>query len=115
MLRRASEALAREAVRDVWTRLWESRPLRVAWASAVVVLVICHIGVTELRSRRASATKQTAQSAREGNGELAAIGHLPRLDERARPLLGMGAYRLAEEPESERIAPAKGKGKESAS
>ncbi|HQR66777.1 MAG TPA: hypothetical protein PLB02_05235, partial [Thermoanaerobaculia bacterium] len=30
----AREALAEEAGRDVWTRIWESRPLRVAWAAA---------------------------------------------------------------------------------
>jgi hypothetical protein len=106
----ARQALAREAGRDVWTRIWESRLLRVAWALSVVVLVICHVGIAELRSGRASAARQAAQSAREGNGELAAFGRLPRLDENARPLLGAGAYRLAEEPESERIAPAKGKG-----
>jgi hypothetical protein len=115
VLRGARQALAREAGRDVWTRILESRPLRVAWAVSVAVLVLCHVGITETRSGPASAARQAAQSAREGNGELAAFGRLPRLDENARPLLGAGAYRLAEEPESERIAPAKGKGKESAS
>ena len=115
VLRGAKEALTREAGRDVWTRLWESRALRVAWASAVVVLVLCHIGITEMRSGRASAARQAAQSGRDGNGELAGIGRLPRLDENARPLVGAGAYRLAEELESEHIAPADGKGKESAS
>lgn len=114
-LRGARQALAREAGRDLWTRIWESRPLRVAWAVSAGVLVICHIGITEVRSARTPAAGQTARAVREGNGELAAIGRLPRLDEHARPLLGMGAYRLAEEPEPGRIAPAKGKGKENAS
>jgi RNA polymerase sigma-70 factor, ECF subfamily len=115
VLRGAREALARETGRDVWTRIWESRPLRVAWAWAVVVLVICHVGITELRSARSSATRYVAQAAREGSGELGEIGQQPRLDENARPLLGVGAYCLAEEPESSHTAPTRGKGKESAS
>jgi hypothetical protein len=114
-LRGARQALAREAGRDVWTRIWESRPLRVAWFVSAGVLVICHIGITELRSGRVPAARLMAESAREGHGELAAFGPLARLDENARPLLGMGVYRLFEELQSERIAPAKGNGKESAS
>lgn len=115
VLRGARQALAREAGRDVWTRLWESRPLRVAWAVSIVVLVACHVGLTELRSGRTPIAAQTARAARGGNGELAAFGGLPRLDEKARPLLGAAAYRLVDESEPDRIAPAKGKGKESAS
>jgi hypothetical protein len=115
VLRGARQALAREAGRDVWTRIWESRPLRIAWAVSAGVLVICHIGITEVRSTRTPTAGQTARAAREGNGELAAFGGLARLDEKARPLLGAAAYRLVEESEPDRIAPAKGKGKESAS
>ena len=111
----ARDALTREAGRDAWTRIWESRPLRITWAVAVVVLVICHAGITELRSVSARDGTQTAGAAREGNGELAAIARLPRLDGDARPLLGAEAYRLAEEPGSRRLAPAKGKGRDSAS
>jgi hypothetical protein len=114
-LRGARQALAREAGRNVWTRIWESRPLRIVWAVAVVVLVICHAGITELRSVSARVGTQTARAAREGNGELAAIARLPRLDGNARPFLGMEAYQLAEEPGPRRFAPGKGKGKESAS
>ena len=115
VLRGAREALAREAGRDLWTRMWESRPLRLAWGISVSVLVICHIGITVVRPAPSPAGGQTARAAREGNGELAAIERLPRLDENAQPLLGMGAYRLAEQPESKPVAPATGAGKESAS
>jgi len=115
VLRGAREAFVREAVRDIWTRIWESRPLRVAWAVLAGVLVICHISITELRSTRTPARGQTAGAEREGNGELAAIGRLPRLDEGARPLIGTEAYRVVEEQEADRRSPATGNGKESAS
>jgi hypothetical protein len=109
----ARAALTREAARDAWTRVWESRPLRIAWAVAVVVLVICHAGITELRSASARAGTQTARAVREGNGELAAIARLPRLDGNAQPLVGVEAYRLVEERQS--IRPPTAKGRESAS
>jgi hypothetical protein len=114
-LRGAREALARAAGPDSWTRIWESRPLRVAWAVSAGMLVICHIGITGLRSARTPPAGQTAQAAREGNGELAAIGRLPRVDDGARPLIGTEAYRVVEEQEADRTLPGTGKGKESAS
>jgi hypothetical protein len=115
VLRGARQALAREVGRDAWTRIWESRPLRIAWAVSAGVLVICHIGITEVRSARTPTAGQTARAAREGNGELAAIGRLPRLDENARPLIGAGAYVVLEGYELDDRASAKRKGKESAS
>jgi hypothetical protein len=115
VLRGARRALAHEAGRDVWTRIWESRPLRVAWALSVVVLAVCHFGITELRSGPASAARQAAQSGRAGNGEVAAIGRLPRLDENARPLIGAGTYLVFEGQGAHDRTSAKGKGKESAS
>ena len=79
VLRGAREALAREAGRDIWTRIWESRPLRVAWGISVSagILVICHVGITGLRSGRTPAAGQTTRAAREGNGELTAIAGSP--------------------------------------
>jgi len=114
-LRGAREALAREAGRDLWTRIWESRPLRVAWAVSAAVLVVCHIGITELRSGRTPAVGQAARAAREANGEVAAIGRLPRLDAGARPLIGTEAYRVVEEQEGNHMLPRTRGGKESAS
>jgi hypothetical protein len=114
-LRGARQVLTREAARDVWTRIWESRPLRIAWAVSVVVLVLCHFSITELRSVSGKAGTQTAGVARDGNGELAAIARLPRLDGNARPLLGARAYRLAEEVAGGRMGPANSKGKENRS
>lgn len=114
-VRGAREAMVCEAARDAWTRIWESRPLRIAWAVSVVALVLCHLSITELRSVSGKAGTQTARVAREGNGELAAIARLPQLDGNARPLLGGRAYRLVEEPAGERMAPAKSKGKENRS
>jgi hypothetical protein len=111
----ARDALTREAGRDAWTRIWESRPLRIAWVSAVVVLVVFNIGITELRSRRSSDGTQAARAERRANGELAAIGRLPRLDESARPLIGTETYRVVEKQEVDRALPAMGNRKESAS
>jgi hypothetical protein len=114
VLRGAREALAREAARDAWTRIWESRPLRVAWGLSVVVLVICNVGIGELRSPRRAAEGPAARSARDGNGEVA-LGRLPRLDENARPLIGAATYRLIEQSESDRGVLPTPKGKENAS
>jgi hypothetical protein len=115
VLRGAREALAREAERDIWTRIWESRPLRLAWGISVSVLVICNVALGELRAGRRGPATPPPGSVHEGYRELTAVERLPRLDEDAQPLLGMGVYRLVEQPESQPVAPAKGKGKESAS
>jgi hypothetical protein len=40
----ARTAMARTPVRpDLWTRLWDSRPARLAWAAAVAGLVLGHV------------------------------------------------------------------------
>lgn len=44
---------------DLWTRLWESRPLRFAWAAAVLALVASH-AVLSVADRRAAARTHTA-------------------------------------------------------
>ncbi len=111
----AKEALAREAGRDVWTRIWESRPIRLAWAATVLALVICNVGVSVLLSSPRPSSPQAATTGRDGRGELSAVGRLPRLDENARPLIGTQAYRVLEHGETDRTPPPRGKGKESAS
>jgi hypothetical protein len=113
-LRGAREGLAREAGRDAWTRIWESRPLRVAWGLSVVVLVICNLGIGELRPARGVAGAPAARSARDGNGQIG-LGRLPRLDENVRPLIGATTYRLIEQSEAGRGVPSDRKRKESAS
>lgn len=110
----AKDALSREAARDVWSRIWESRPLRITWASAVVVLVVCNIGINGVRSSwKGPAAPNPTRSLAEASGGPLALAHLPRLDERVRPLIGAETYRLVEEGES--IRPPRPKGKEKTS
>lgn len=73
---------------DLLNRIWESRPLRLAWAASVLLLLAGHALVP--RSPAAPpVTPPPAAVARSAGGaeaELAAIGRLPRLDLDARPL-----------------------------
>lgn len=41
-LSRAAQAWAQPANPDRWRQIWESRPLRLAWATVVVALVAAH-------------------------------------------------------------------------
>ena len=115
VLRGAREALAREAGRDIWTRIWESRPLRVAWGISVSVLVICNVALGGLRAGRRGPAMPPAGSIREGNGELTAIAVQPPLDEDARPLIGRASGLPASGAPPAGGAPAKTRGKENAS
>jgi hypothetical protein len=42
-LRRAGDALDRPPAQDRWARIYANRPLRAAWAAAVLVLVVANI------------------------------------------------------------------------
>jgi hypothetical protein len=77
----ATAALAAEAEVDLWTRLWSSRGLRLAWAAAVSGLMVAHIAVT-VRHRPAAGVDRmpAAVSASRLAGELAEIADLPRID-----------------------------------
>ena len=47
-------ALEAPAPPDRWRRLWESRPLRLAWATAVLLLVAAHVLVVPKRAAPAA-------------------------------------------------------------
>jgi len=72
---------------DLFSRVWENRSLRLAWAASVLLL----LGGHALVSRSPAAPPVTpppaavARSVRSAEAELAAIGRLPRLDLDARP------------------------------
>jgi hypothetical protein len=92
----ARRALAREAVPDVWTRIWESRPLRIAWAVAAVLLVIANVGISMRRPSGRAVVSRTeartgAEAEREAARELAAVVALPPIDESVQPLAGRGS------------------------
>lgn len=85
----ATEALGRSPA-EPWTRIWESRPLRLAWAAAVAGLLLAHSLIPTV-PRPAPAAAQgfplhhLSQSTEE---EIRVIATLPRLDLDARSLSG---------------------------
>jgi len=81
VLGKAREALAREPVPDSWTRIWESRPARLAWATCVVGLVVANLAVAP----RQPGSGNASRVAREDRSvvmqdEVAELARLPRLD-----------------------------------
>jgi len=89
-LRAATDALRRPPVLDRWTRVWESRPLRLAWTAAVACLLLAHALIpTVLQPAPATAQgfplHHLSQSTEE---EIRVIATLPRLDLDARSLSG---------------------------
>ena len=89
---------------DRWNLLWESRPLRLAWAASVLLLLAGHIVVVRpSRPKDETAAVPLSRAAGEADAELAAISCLPRLDPDALPI-GAGPDRpsqpsLPPEPE----------------
>ena len=78
-LARAREAWGRPA-RDPWRRAWESRPLRLAWAGAVLALAIANIAVrTASHASRGAQPPSAASSGATRGNELQAVVALPRL------------------------------------
>lgn len=89
----AREAFARESTRDVWTRIWESRPLRLAWAAAAALLVMANVGISVSRPPGGAVVSRTgaragSEAEREAARELAALVALPPIDETVQPLAG---------------------------
>ncbi|MDD5564876.1 MAG: hypothetical protein PHQ91_14270 [Thermoanaerobaculaceae bacterium] len=65
---------------DRWRRLWESRPLRLAWAAAVVLLVGANLALrTGSRARPPASPAAAAAQERAGLQELQAVVELPRI------------------------------------
>lgn len=66
--------------RDLWSRIWESRPLRLAWAATVVVLLVANVVLALHRPGGGAATAPVAAARHDGpDPELAAIAQLPPL------------------------------------
>ncbi len=65
---------------DRWRRLWESRPLRLAWAAAVVLLVGANLALrTGSRARPPASPAAAAAQERAGLKELQAVVELPKI------------------------------------
>jgi len=73
VLKAAGAALARDPAPDVWSRVWESRPARLAWAVSVAGLLVSHAYITP----RESAPRETASFDKE---EITELARLPRID-----------------------------------
>ncbi len=105
VLREAKAALTGRPRRDAWSRIWENRPLRLAWAAAVLALLAAN-AVLPAPKRTTSAKVVTPHE----TDELHAIARLPRID-----LSTLPAGEGASSPRSERPSHAKTKTKEGAS
>ena len=115
VLRKATDALVRETARDIWTRLWESRPLRVAWGSAVAVLLAVNAVLPAGRhTSPVQAAAPNVQSVPLPGDELDAITRLPRLDTQTLPAMAQSSVAPAPH-EVQRANPAAVRAKESAS
>ena len=77
----AAAALAIDRTCDVWTRMWTSSSLRLAWTAAVLTLLVANVAVT-LRSRPSPGTEgaRVSTSAARLPAELAEIANLPPID-----------------------------------
>ena len=74
---------------DRWTRLWQNRALRLAWAASVVGLVAAHLLISVSPERQAVASPQALNRAfGEPDAELVSISTLPRFGYNVRPLAG---------------------------
>jgi hypothetical protein len=92
-LQAAAEALSREPVPDLWTRLWESRGLRLVWAACVIVLIAGHvlISLPPVTPAEVIPVPVTSPLVAAADPELFdEIGELPRLQLTAQPLIGGG-------------------------
>lgn len=80
-LSRAEAALGREVI-DPWRRVWADRRLRWAWATTVVVLVVANLAVGARRPSGATGAAYRLAGRVAGDGELAPLVELPRIDSR---------------------------------
>ncbi len=79
-LSRAEAAWDRSPAPDRWSRAWHSRPLRLVWAAAVVLLVPANLALrTGSRVRPQGVPPATTAHERAGLEELQAIVELPRI------------------------------------
>jgi hypothetical protein len=76
----AEAAWRRPAAADPWRRLWESRPLRIAWVAAVVLLVGANLALrTGSRVGPPAPPAAAAAQERAGTKELQAVVELPQV------------------------------------
>jgi hypothetical protein len=82
----ASQAMERGPRRDLWERIWESRPARLAWGGSVLALAICHLVVPAGDGGPAREPSTLSRTGSDEQRELAVIADLPRLSLDARSI-----------------------------
>ncbi len=95
VMQAAVAALAREAPRDLWTRLWESRPLRLAWAAVVLLLLLGNL----VAPRATSTFRMRGIAPAAAADELDSIARLPRIDLETLPSIGSVPSAVGAEPQ----------------
>ena len=78
VLRRAGAALDRPPAQDPWARIYVSRPLRVAWAGMVLVLVVANVLLPRANRR---SRESFVEGAAGRPPELREVVDVPRLRE----------------------------------
>jgi hypothetical protein len=78
-LARASEAWAQPAPPDLWRQVWESRPLRLAWATAAAALAVANLVLPPRPSLRAPLLQPSVAAQGRASDELREVVSLPRL------------------------------------
>jgi hypothetical protein len=85
VLSRARQAAENGPRRDLWADLWESRQLRLAWGTAVLALVVCHLAVPVEDARPTKQAPTRAHANIDDHEDLAVIADLPKLSFDGRP------------------------------
>ena len=75
VLAAAREALAEEAASTTWDRLWNSRPLRLAWAGSTFALLLAHVALSVSPGAAVAVAEEREQA-----GELREILDLPPME-----------------------------------
>jgi hypothetical protein len=78
VLAAAEIAFAHEAT-GRWTRIWQSRPLRLSWAAAMAFLALAHLALS-LKLARREEPPVSASIRRPGESELDRATSVPRID-----------------------------------
>ena len=103
VLSRAGQVLEGRPRRDPWTRIWESRPARLAWITSVLALTVWHVAVPVGDSGAGGDRATSTGRASEIQEDFAAITNLPRLSLDATPITA--ASRTLEETEADPRSP----------
>jgi hypothetical protein len=85
VLSRARQAAESGPRRELWARLWESRPVRLAWGASVLALVVCHVAIPVGDARPPKEAPTQAHASVDDHEDLAVIADLPKLSFDGRP------------------------------